>query len=339
MGKMVSIVIPVFNEAGNLCELYQRLINTLQSIPFSFEIIFVEDGGHDNSWPIIQDLHKTDARVKGIKLSRNFGHQIAITSGLDHARGDVAITMDGDLQHPPELIPDMIKKWQQGYDVVYTIREDTQSIGRFKKASSAVFYRLINNISDIHIDKSAADFRLLDRKVLYHLNAMRERARFLRGLVSWVGFSQAELHYVAKPRFAGETKYSLSKMVHLAFTAIFSFTTLPLKISFYIGVLVNILCVPLVVWALYTKFYTDTTMSGWASTFIIMLFMSGVQLIMLGIIGAYLGRVFEEVKNRPLYITRRTIGLDPAAPDGILSQETQTQDKGLPAPTNARRET
>jgi dolichol-phosphate mannosyltransferase len=315
MGQMVSIVVATVNEEEHLRPMYEHLISTMQAIGISFEIIFVDDRGHDASWEIIEGLHKKDSRVKGIKLSRNFGHQAAVTSGLDHARGDVVITMEGDLHHPTELIPQMIERWRQGYAVVSTVRETPYRIGWFKRWAAALFFRFINSVSDIRVDEDLVDFRLLDRKALNYLNAMRERSRFVRGLISWVGFNQTELRYTTQPRPADEAKCSLRKMMHSALSAVFSFSTLPLKVSFYIGLLINLLCLPLMLWALYTRFISHTTLPGWTSTFIALLLLNGLQLIMLGIIGAYLGRVFEEAKKRPLYVTQQTIGLEAASAD------------------------
>jgi len=285
----------------------------------AFEILLVDDGSSDDSWVIIEGLHRQDSRAKGIRLSRNFGHQAAITSGMDYARGAAVITMDADLQQPPELIPRMVAKWRDGYDVVCTVREATEKTSGFKRLTSGLFYLIINSLSGVPIRQNAADFRLLDRKVVLALSHMPERARFIRGMVSWVGFSQTEVPYVAGPRLAGSTKYSVRKMIYLTFTAISSFSTVPLKLAFYLGLLVDLICVILVGYAFYNRYFEAKDLSEWASTFIVILFLNGMQMMVLGILGVYLGRVLEEVKGRPVYLTRQTVGI----PSRELSESVQ----------------
>jgi glycosyltransferase involved in cell wall biosynthesis len=308
--SLVSIVVPLYNEAGNLRELLTRMARALGTIDdITYEIILVDDGSRDDSWKLITELHVEDSRIKGIRLSRNFGHQAALTAGYDYASGDAVITMDGDLQHPPEVLPAMIAKWREGYDVVSMKREATLQESWFKKTSSAFFYKLINALSDITIRSAVADFKLLDRRVVKRLNSMRERARFLRGIISWIGFKEAELTYTASARFSGKTKYSIRKMLRLAVTAISSFSTLPLTLGFYLGLAVNVVVLFLMAYAVYNKIYDNKDLSEWASTFMTMLALNGIQLVMLGVIGLYLGRVLEEVKKRPLYIAREEIGI------------------------------
>lgn len=308
--SLISVVVPLYNEAENvrhLCTLAARYLGTVDDI--AYEIILVDDGSRDNSWRTISELHEEDNRIKGVRLSRNFGHQAALTAGYDYASGNAVITMDGDLQHPPEMLPAMIEKWREGYDVVSMKREATLQESWFKKTSSAFFYKLINGLSDITIRSAVADFKLLDRRVVKRLNSMRERARFLRGIISWIGFREAELTYTASARFSGSTKYSIRKMMRLAVNAISSFSTLPLTLGFYFGLAVNVVCVILMGYAIYNKVYDDKDLSEWASTFITMLALNGIQLIMIGVIGLYLGRVLEEVKKRPLYIAREELGI------------------------------
>jgi polyisoprenyl-phosphate glycosyltransferase len=303
-------VVPLYNEVGNLrelCTLTAQALGTIDDI--TYEIILVDDGSRDDSWKLIMALHEEDDRIKGIRLSRNFGHQSALTAGYDYAAGDAVITMDGDLQHPPDALPAMVAKWREGYDVVSMRREATLQESWFKKTSSAFFYKLINALSDITIRSAVADFRLLDRRVVKRLNSMRERARFLRGIISWIGFREAELTYTASARFSGSTKYSLRKMLRLAVNAISSFSTLPLTLGFYLGLAVNVVCLGLMVYAVYNKVYDHKDLSEWASTFMTMLALNGIQLVMLGVIGLYLGRVLEEVKKRPLYIARDEVGI------------------------------
>jgi glycosyltransferase involved in cell wall biosynthesis len=308
--SLVSVVVPLYNEVGNLrelCTLIAQALGTIDDI--TYEIILVDDGSRDDSWKLIMALHEEDDRIKGIRLSRNFGHQSALTAGYDYAAGDAVITMDGDLQHPPDVLPAMIAKWREGYDVVSMKREATLQESWFKKTSSAFFYKLINALSDITIRSAVADFKLLDRRVVKRLNSMRERARFLRGIISWIGFREAELTYTASARFSGRTKYSLRKMLRLAVNAISSFSTLPLTLGFYLGLAVNVVCLGLMVYAVYNKVYDHKDLSEWASTFMTMLALNGIQLVMLGVIGLYLGRVLEEVKKRPLYIARDEVGI------------------------------
>ncbi len=310
--SLISIVVPLYNEAENvreLCRLAGLFLGTVDDI--TYEIVLVDDGSRDSSWNTIAELHLEDNRIKGVRLSRNFGHQAALTAGYDYAAGDAVITMDGDLQHPPEMLPAMIEKWREGYDVVSMKREATLQESWFKKASSAFFYKLINSLSDIQIRSAVADFRLLDRRVVKRLNSMRERARFLRGIISWIGFRETELTYTASARYSGQTKYSVRKMLRLAVNAISSFSTLPLTLGFYFGLAVNVICLILMGYAIYNKVYDHKDLSEWASTFMTMLALNGIQLVMIGVIGLYLGRVLEEVKKRPLYIAREELGIPP----------------------------
>jgi len=307
----VSIVVPVLDEGDNvrrLCVAIRRTLSAIDSI--KYEIIFVDDGSRDRSWEIIGELHRQDARVKGVRLSRNFGHQAALTAGYRYASGDAIITMDGDMQHPPDMLPLMIEKWREGYEVVSMVREQSAHEGWFKRLSSKLFYRLINVLSDVAIRESVADFRLLDRRVVRRLNSLRERTRFVRGLISWLGFSEIELKYQASPRHSGKTKYSLRKMFGLAGSAVSSFSTVPLKLIFYAGLAVNTVCLGLMGYAVYNKIHEHKDLTEWASTFMTMLFLSGVQMVMIGLIGLYLGRVLEEVKRRPVYVTREALGIE-----------------------------
>ncbi|HUT89230.1 MAG TPA: glycosyltransferase family 2 protein [Thermoguttaceae bacterium] len=313
--ELISIVIPVYDEEGNVRKLYEALTQELERMWCDFEIIFVDDGSRDRSADIIKEIHASDPRVKLVSFTRNFGHQMAITAGLEHARGTAVVTMDGDMQHPPSLVPDMIARWKEGFEVVHTIREDTADTGILKRFASSAFYRLINVIVDTRIVPAAADFRLLDRKVVDVLNGLRERNRFLRGLTAWVGFRQTSLAYVPAKRHAGKTKYSLRKMLSFAGDGITSFSTFPLKMSAYLGFLAAGCGVPYAVWAIYLRLFTDEAVSGWASLIVALLFLGGIQLICLGVLGEYVGKIYEEVKGRPLYISRERIGFDEAPVD------------------------
>ena len=308
----VSVVVPVYNEANTLPELCARLCRVLRAVEdIGFEIILVDDGSRDSSWEVIRALHDENSQIKGVRLSRNFGHQAALTAGYDRATGNAIVAMDGDLQHPPELLPAMIREWVNGYEVVSMVRQASPEESWMKRLSSALFYRLINALSDIRIRNAVADFRLLDQRVLKQLNNMRERARFVRGLISWIGFKEIELPYTAAPRFSGSTGYSLRKMLRLAVDAISSFSTIPLTMGFYAGMAANLVCLFLFGYAVYNKMYEHKDLSEWASLFITTLFLNGIQLTMLSILGLYVGRVLEEVKQRPVYIARNELGIAP----------------------------
>ncbi len=308
--ELISIVVPMYNEEGNVRPLYEAIVKEFDELWCTFELIFVDDGSRDESVATVKKLHDSDSRVKLVRLSRNFGHQVALTAGLEAARGAAVVMMDGDLQHPPALIPDMIARWKEGYDIVYTVREETEGAGFMKRFTAASFYGLINRLVDTHIVPNAADFRLMDRKALNCLNSLRERNRFIRGLVSWIGFKQYAMPYTAAKRHSGVTKYSFTKMFAFAVDGIASFSTLPLRFSAAIGFVAAISGLPYALWAIYLKLFTDQSVSGWASMVVAVLFLGGVQLMTLGVIGEYVGRIYEEVKGRPLYIASETVGFD-----------------------------
>jgi polyisoprenyl-phosphate glycosyltransferase len=301
----ISIVVPCYNESESIHEFYRVICSVLDGI-YNYELIFVNDGSHDNTLSIIKELATTNHRVKYISFSRNFGHQNAVKAGLDHATGDVVISLDADLQHPPKLIPSLIEKWKEGYEVVYTLRQENESIGWMKKLTSRMFYRISNSLSDTKIDPGAADFRLLDRKVVEALKLMPENSLFLRGLIAWVGFKQFAITYKANERFAGQSKYTFNKMVKFASTGITSFSIKPLRISIYLGTIFAILAFAFAIYALIIYFFTDKAIQGWASVVIGVMFFSGLNLLMLGIIGEYLGKLFLENKRRPNYIIGET---------------------------------
>lgn len=328
--ELISIVVPMYNEEGNVRPLYEAIVREFDELWCTFELIFVDDGSRDASVATVKTLHDEDSRVKLICLSRNFGHQVALTAGLESARGAAVVMMDGDLQHPPALIPDMIARWKEGYDIVYTVREETEGAGFLKRFTAAGFYGLINRLVDTHIVPNAADFRLMDRKALNCLNSLRERNRFIRGLVSWIGFKQYAMPYSAAKRHSGVTKYSFTKMFAFAIDGIASFSTLPLRFSAAIGLVAAISGLPYAIWAIYLKLFTDDSVSGWASMVVAVLFLGGVQLMTLGVIGEYIGRIYEEVKGRPLYIASETVGFDvpEASADGDHNHPTgSTQNR------------
>ncbi len=270
----------------------------------TWELVLVDDGSTDGSTQLIQELAREDPRVRPVIFARNFGHQIAITAGLDYSRGQAVVVIDADLQDPPEVILDLIDKWHQGYEVVYAVRAERVGESWFKRMTASVFYRLIYRITDVDIPLDAGDFRLLDRQVVNVLNKMRERHRFPRGMSAWVGFSQIGVPYRREARFAGETKYPFSKMFRLALNAITSFSFFPLQLATYLGFIsagMSILAIPIVV---FLRLYRNLALTGQATTLIAVLFLGGVQLISLGILGEYIGRLYDEAKGRPLYIVR-----------------------------------
>lgn len=304
---MISIVIPAYNESGNIETITEKLKDELKGKE-EFEIIFVDDGSTDQTLAEIKTIMKTEKFVEVISFSRNFGHQKALKAGLDHAKGDCVISMDADLQHPPEVLHKLIDKWREGYDVVYTIREDTQDIGFVKRITSRCFYKIINFISDVDIPFGAADFRLLDRKVVNELKQFKEKWLFIRGIVSWLGFKQVGIEYRVQPRHAGNSKYSILKMIAFAIQGITSFSILPLRISTILGVLFSFGSFLYALYALYIKFFTNEFIQGWTSILISVLFLGGIQLICIGMIGEYLGKMFIETKERPNYvITEKSI--------------------------------
>jgi dolichol-phosphate mannosyltransferase len=308
--ESLSIVMPVYNEEDNLEALWEAVTQEMDRLSMPYELIFVNDGSSDGSLELLEKMARKDRHVRVVGLSRNFGHQNAVSAGLEFARGAAVIVMDADMQHPPSLIPEMVDLWRQGVKVVYTIREDDESVGRFKRWTSSAFYRFINAISDVPIMAGAADFRLMDRTVVDCLLSMPERSRFLRGMVSWVGYRQQGLRYVPSSRYGGRPKYSLRNMVGLALAGTTSFSSMPLRLSACVGFLVAAASVPYALWAIYAKLFTDLVVPGWASLLVAVLFMGGVQLVAIGIIGEYIGRIYNEVKGRPLYLAEKLVGFD-----------------------------
>lgn len=302
----LSIVVPVFNEQENALALFERLIPQLSATGCSYEVLFVDDGSRDNSAAVIEELGRRNPAVKLLRLSRNFGHQAALVAGMEHSRGEAIITMDGDLQHPPELIPRLVESWRGGADVVQTIRRETADAGIFKRATSSGFYRLLSIVSRIRVTPGAADFRLLSREAADAFLQCRERSRFNRGLVQWIGFPYVEVPYDAAPRFAGRSKYSIRAMTRLAGDAIFSFSTLPLRIAGIAGALVSVAAALYLLFVLWARLFTNWAMAGWSSIQATVLILGGMQLVVLWILGEYVGRLYDEAKERPIYILRRT---------------------------------
>ena len=300
-----TIVAPVFNEAETLPEFYRRLTQVMVSLGKDWELILVDDGSSDGSTGRILELARQDRRVNPVIFARNFGHQVAVTAGLDYSRGQAVVIMDSDLQDPPELIPQLASKWREGYQVVYAVRTSREGESWFKRFTAAAFYRLINRITDVEIPVDTGDFRLLDREAADALCQMREKHRFPRGMAAWIGFRQIGVPYDREPRFAGETKYPFGRMLRLALNAITSFSYFPLQIATYLGFLfagLSALAIPLVI-AL--RLSGSQAFFGQATTLIAVLFLGGVQLISLGILGEYIGRLYDEAKGRPLYVVRK----------------------------------
>lgn len=302
---LLSVVVPCFNEEGNIAVLYENLKAVIQQHGWHHEILFIDDGSRDASMDILRALSEDDRCVKYISLSRNFGHQYALKAGLDMSKGDCVISMDADLQHPCEVIPEMIAGWESGYDIVCTVRKD-KDVSYFKAAASKLFYRLYNSSSDTPLQYGMADFRLMDRRVVDIICELPERALFLRGLTSWVGFRQLYISYNAKERYSGKSKYSFSKMYSFALNGFTSFSNGLLRASLVAGLCCAFLSFLYGVYALSVYFLTDSAMPGWTSIIASVLFFAGIQLVVLGIIGEYIGKLFIEVKKRPGYLVRET---------------------------------
>ncbi len=305
MNKKVCIVIPAYNEAENIGVVAAAVQEVFSRLPFDYYILFADDGSTDNTLGVIETLAKTDDRIKFISFSKNNGHQVALKAGIDQSSADCVITMDADLQHPPPLIAEMLEKWQSGYDVVYSIRREQQQLPWTKKISSQLFYRILNRLSDIELENGSADFRLLDAKVVNQLKLIKEQDVFLRGLVKWMGFRQISLSYQPAERYSGHTKYSYKKMMLLALQGITSFSTKPLYLAIYIGFVFSLLSLLYVPYAVYS-YWAGHVVSGWASLIVTVTFLGGLQLIILGIIGLYLGKLFMQSKGRPMYIIDKT---------------------------------
>lgn len=303
----LSIVIPTFNEEGNILPLYEQIADVLKQIQIAaYELIFIDDGSSDSSVLQIEKLRQTDSSVHLIEFSRNFGHQHALKAGLDFARGAAVISLDADLQHPPALISEMVKLWRSGAQVVYTRRQDKKNIGFFKKMTAKVFYWLANRLSEVPIEEGTADFRLLDRKVVDAIKSFKESHLFLRGLIPTLGFKQVPLDYQPAQRFSGQSKYSFAKMFQFAINGITSSSAKPLYFSIYLGLFFAFLAFVYGCYAIYIALFTDSAITGWTSLIASILFIGGIQMILIGIVGIYLGKLFVQSKQRPTYIIRST---------------------------------
>ena len=299
--KRISIVVPVYNEEENIAHFVQSVTAVMEQLPYTYEVLFIDDGSRDRSREILLELGTRDPRVQSIFLARNSGHQLALTCGIDHADGDAVITMDGDLQHPPELLPVLLAKWEEGYDIVQTVRLTTEGASLFKRLTSKYYYRLLNALSDVEIQEGGSDFRLMDRKAVLALRRYREHARFIRGIVGAMGFRRTTVEFVAHERFAGQSKFSLHKMISFALDGILAYSVQPLRVAFYAGVLSALLAVLLFLHVLFETL-SGATVPGWSTIVVCSLFFGGMQMMLLGICGEYIARILQEVKNRPLYL-------------------------------------
>ena len=308
MPKTISYVLPVFNESAGIGEFYKELTKAVaKNKRYNYEFVFINDGSRDDSLKKLRAFQKKDKRVKIVSFSRNFGHQLALTAGIDHARGDALIIMDTDLQDPPKVSLELVKAWEEGYDVVYAKRR-SRIDGFLKKIAIHIYYRVQTRLANIDIPLDTGDFRLIDKKVADHLRALQEKHPYIRGLVSWLGFRQTAVEYDRQGRFAGETNYPFKKLVKLALDGVTGFSTMPLQLITRLGFLTSILSVGGIVYVLVTRiFFAELTLPGWAVTMIAILFMGGIQLITLGVMGTYIGRIYSEVQNRPRYVVSEFI--------------------------------
>ncbi|WP_194091069.1 glycosyltransferase family 2 protein [Vibrio hibernica] len=311
--KTVSVVIPCFNESEVIDFTVEELLSVTNSISnYKFELIFVNDGSSDDTESKLLAYSKQHENIRTISFSRNFGHQQAVSAGLDVSTGDAVVLIDADLQDPPKVISDMIVKWEEGFDVVYGTRANREGESWFKRVTAKSFYRLLSYLSEVQIPLDTGDFRLMDRQVVDHLIAMPEKSRFIRGMVSWIGFNQTAITYERSARFAGESKYPLTKMIKFGLDGILSFSVKPLKLSIMMGFVCSGISMLMLLYFVYVRIMTDHWVSGWTSLFVAILFMGGVQLISIGIVGEYVARIYKESKNRPLYIIkeRRSINAE-----------------------------
>ncbi len=308
MSIELSVVVPVFDEEASVPELYRRLTDVLSRTVKSYEILLVDDGSHDHSWALIKELAARDDRVRGLSFSRNFGHQMAFTAGLDHVDGDAVVIMDADLQDPPELIPELVARWREGFDVVYAVRAKREGETAFKLVTAAAFYRLLHRITSVDIPVDTGDFRLMNRKAVAAFRRLTEHHRFTRGMVAWLGFRQVGVPYLRAPRHSGTTKYPLKMMLRLASDGITSFSYLPLQLATWVGGAVSVVAFLGLAAAIIAKAAGAALPWVWVALAGLAL-LGGVQLVALGLLGEYVGRVFDEAKRRPLYLVQETVGL------------------------------
>ncbi|ADY24642.1 glycosyltransferase family 2 protein [Bacillus paranthracis] len=310
MQKLISVVVPMYFEEEVAQECYNRLKSVMLQNNINYEFVFVNDGSTDRTMEILSEIAANDYRTKIVNFARNFGHQVAVTAGIAAAKGDAIVIIDADLQDPPEVIPELIAKWEEGYEVVYAKRKQRKGETWFKLLTAKYFYKFLNYMSDIDIPKDTGDFRIIDRKIADVFNQMTERNRFIRGMMSWVGFRQTYVEYERDERFAGETKYPLKKMIKFASDGIIAFSTKPLRIVMSLGLLSVLISIIVLLYTITVKVFGHGTQTGWASIMVAITFFSGIQLLGLGIVGQYIARIYDESKNRPIYIVKETINID-----------------------------
>jgi glycosyltransferase involved in cell wall biosynthesis len=321
----LTLVLPIYNEEEVIPILHDRLQGFLGTLGVDAEVLFVNDGSKDRSMPLLRELAAKDARYRVLSFSRNFGHQSAITAGVDYARGQAVVVMDADLQDPPEVVVEMLARWRDGFDVVYGKRRSREGETWFKLITAKYFYRVFRAMIPIEVPLDAGDFRLMSRQVVLTLRSLREAHRFVRGMVAWVGFKQVAVLYDRPGRAAGETKYPLSKMIRFAIDGITSFSVVPLRFATYLGMFISLASVGYAIWALFDKIVLHATVQGWTTTVVLVALLSSVQLLMIGILGEYVGRIYEQVKMRPLYVVGDRVNL-PREPDSD-----ELEDDGRPA--------
>jgi glycosyltransferase involved in cell wall biosynthesis len=309
-GPLISLIVPVYNESSNIMEFYFKVTRVMNQTGYGYELVFINDGSRDDSLEKLSGLREKDHRIKIIDLSRNFGKELAVTAGLDNCRGDAVIPIDADLQDPPEVIPELLAKWKEGYDVVYATRNRRDGESSMKKMTAHLFYRVIKSLTPIHIPQDTGDFRLMSRKVVNALKELRERHRFMKGLFSWVGFRQTSVSYRREPRFAGKSKFNYWKLWNFALEGITSFSFLPLQVATYLGFAISLFAISFALYLFITTLIGGNPVPGYPSLMVAVLFLGGVQLTTLGIIGEYIGRIYNESKQRPLYFVQDMIGMD-----------------------------
>jgi polyisoprenyl-phosphate glycosyltransferase len=335
----LSIVVPIYDEEDGIPELVSRLAAVMDELAMTAEVVFVDDGSRDKSPKLLEALSRSDPRFKAIRLSRNFGHQVAITAGLHHASGHAVVVMDGDLQDPPEVIPELVERWREGFEVVYAIRKKRQDERWYKRTAKSVFYRTLARMADVQIPVEVGDFRLVDRRVVDLFGEMREHNPYVRGMFSWLGFRQTGVHYLRDERHAGRSKYPLTKLIKLGLDGIIGFSDFPLRLALSVGFVMSTLAFLLGIAAIASKFGGIYVVPGWASLVVVISFLGGIQLALLGAVGLYVGRIYEEVKNRPLYVVDEVYSSPPEQRSEAIGEEEEGELRGVPATSLALGET